>query len=757
MVSDLDPTLAGILTQGLAFQEEGRLADAEKVFRSVLAIDSRQPETLHLLGMNLGFQGRLPEAVELLEKAAALDPANAELRNNLGTLLKGAGRLEAAMAAYRKAAEIDTAYPEPHHNMAVLLREAGRIREAAALFEHATRLAPRMAMAHNGLGAALRDLGRLAEAEAALRRALAIQPGYAEAWTHLGSVLCDLGRAAEGAEACARAVEVKPSVPELRRNLATALKQAARYDEARAALEKAVALRPAFVEAWIDLGILYRDRRRMDAAVTACEKAISLAPGNSVPYKVMAQALYQGGRWREAEAALDRAIQAAPGDAGLLFRRALVLPVMPASRAEMEEGRRQLETRLDELLARSDPRLEDPYREVAMTDFYLAFQGENDRPLREKLAALYLKACPGLAWTAPHCASGPRREGRLRVGFLSLLLHEAHTIAKLNIGLIGHLPRDRFETFVIGGRSEAAEHSVALPIDLERARQAVAGLELDVLIYPDLGMEPFTWFLAFARLAPAQAVTWGHPVTTGIPAVDWFLSTADLDPPGAEAAYSEKLFRLPAFPAFVRRPFAADPPTRAQLGLPDGHLYVCTQTLFKIHPDFDNVLAAILARDPQARLVFIEGVHDQIAGLLRRRFERTLPDGLARVHFLPALDEARFLGLCAAADALLDPFPFCGGNTSLEAFAMGGPVVTLPTALMRGRVTYAFYRRMGIDDLIARDPDHYVDLALRLAADPDWRAGIVARIRERSGRLFEDAEAVAGLAAFLDKAGGREP
>lgn len=392
-----------------------------------------------------------------------------------------------------------------------------------------------------------------------------------------------------------------------------------------------------------------------------------------------------------------------------------------------------------------------------MTDFYLAFQGRDDRALREKMAALYLKACPGLAWTAPHCRGRARREGRVRVGFLSLLLHEAHTIAKLTAGLIGKLPRDRFETFVIASRNEGAEHSVPIPLDLERARQVVADLELDVLIYPDLGMEPFTWFLAFARLAPVQAVTWGHPVTTGIPAIDWFLTNADLDPPGAEAAYSERLFRLPGFPAFPRRPSVANPATRAGLGLPDGHLYVCTQTLFKIHPDFDATLAAILARDPKAHLVFIEGAHDRIADLLRRRFLRTLPDGLARVRFLPGLDAAQFLGLCKAADVLLDPFPFCGGNTSLEAFAMGGPVVTLPTDLMRGRVTYAYYRRMEIDDLIARDPDHYVELALRLATDPDWRSGIVACIRERSDRLFENQGAIDGLVAFLDEAGRPTP
>ncbi|MEO5336384.1 MAG: tetratricopeptide repeat protein [Magnetospirillum sp. WYHS-4] len=637
-------------------------------------------------------------------------------------------------------------------------RTAGRYHEAIALFERALHLQPLLAPAHNSLGLALRGLNRIAEAEAALRRAVEIRPAHAEAWANLGIVLCEQGRFPEGTEACVQAVALDADSPVQHRNLATALRLAGRYDEAWTALNRAVELDPKFLGAWIDLGVLCRDRRRTDDAVAACERAISLDPDNLVPYQVMGHALYQGGRWREAEAVYDRALDLAPDNAGLAIRRALLLPLVPRDRAEIAAARRQMTERLDDLLERPGLVLTDPHTEVGTTDFYLAYQGEDDRPIRQKLAALYLKSCPALGWEAPHCTAGPRRAERIKVGFLSSHLIAGHTIGKLTAGLIERLPRDRFETVLLRphgtrGLEEAVERTVGYSLDLTAARRRVAAEELDVLIYPDIGMDSFTYFLAFSRLAPVQCVTWGHPVTTGIPNMDWFLSTADLDPPGSEAAYSETLARLPAFPAFVAPPSVANLPDRAALNLPeDRRLYVCTQTLFKVHPDFDGVLAEILRGDPDGDLVFIEGGLTGIATLLRQRLAAVLPDGLARVRFLPGLEPPRFLGLCRWADVLLDTFPFCGGNTSLEAFATGTPVVTLPTGLMRGRVTAAFYRRMGIGDLVARSPAHYVDLALRAARDREWRNTLSARIRDRAALLFEDDAAVAGLADFLERA-----
>ena len=181
-------------------------------------------------------------------------------------------------------------------------------------------------------------------------------------------------------------------------------------------------------------------------------------------------------------------------------------------------------------------RLNDPVREVGATNFFSAYHGLNDRSIQTKIGELYKKICPSLTFNAPHtCDWMPGLEGGVpRIGFVSSFFY-SHTIAKLYKELINGLPNGRFEVFSFSFsnfKDEWSSHFESgnskffrLPRDLARARQCIADAELDILYYTDIGMEPLTYFLAFARLAPIQCVSWGHPVTTGIKSIDYFISS----------------------------------------------------------------------------------------------------------------------------------------------------------------------------------------------------------------------------------------
>jgi predicted O-linked N-acetylglucosamine transferase (SPINDLY family) len=289
---------------------------------------------------------------------------------------------------------------------------------------------------------------------------------------------------------------------------------------------------------------------------------------------------------------------------------------------------------------------------------------------------------------------------------------------------------------------------------LTELQQQIASVELDILFYSAIGMDPKTYFLAFARLAPVQCVTWGHPVTTGIPNVDAYLSADSLEPTGAEAHYSEKLIRLGRLPTWYERPNVPEQALgRAGFGLPeDATLYVCPQSLFKLHPDFDDAVTEILRRDPRGLMVLIEGMSKNWGRLLVERLSRLLPDATDRVILLPRMSEDRFFDLVRVADIVLDPFHFGGGNTTYEAFAVGMPIVTWPGQFMRGRVTLGAYRQMGIDGPVATSPDEYVRLAVELANDRDARDRLGAQIRAASHQLFEDDLAIAEIETYLERA-----
>ena len=379
-----------------------------------------------------------------------------------------------------------------------------------------------------------------------------------------------------------------------------------------------------------------------------------------------------------------------------------------------------------------------------------------------KAAAVYRRMCPSLDYVAAHCRR-PRARGRIRVGLVSQFFRN-HSIGRTSRGLFARISREDFEVTAIflapvvdDDCSQAirrdADRCVVVPHDLPQAREQIAALRLDILFYQDIGMEPFGYFLSFARLAPVQCVSFGHPDTTGVPAVDWFVSNDLYETAAAQPHYSEQLFLLHDLGSLAYYYKPALPPaakTRAAFGLAeDRPLYLCPQNLFKVHPDMDDLIAGILRRDPCGVVVLVEGRVRNWTQLLRRRWQSTMADVQARIVFVPRMRDDDFLNLVALADVMLDTVHFNGMNTSLEAFAVGTPVVTLPGAFQRGRHTQAMYRKMGLDDLVAGDAQAYVESSVRLANDAGWRQAVSARIRAGSDVLFEDAAVVREFERFF--------
>jgi predicted O-linked N-acetylglucosamine transferase (SPINDLY family) len=253
-----------------------------------------------------------------------------------------------------------------------------------------------------------------------------------------------------------------------------------------------------------------------------------------------------------------------------------------------------------------------------------------------------------------------------------------------------------------------------------------------------------------SRLAPVQCVTWGHPVTTGYPSMDYFISSQWLETAQADAHYTEQLVRLANLGTHYYRPKLTASKPREAFGLDsERHLYVCCQTLFKMHPEFDAILADILRRDPRGDVVLIEGRRPVWTAQLKARFQRTMPDVAQRVRFLPPMPNADFLQLNALADVLLDTLHFGGGNTSYEGLAFGTPIVTLPSEFLRGRITHALYQKMQFTDCIVRSPEAYAELAVRLGTDRDFRRHISEQILARADVLYEDPAEVHELERFL--------
>jgi predicted O-linked N-acetylglucosamine transferase (SPINDLY family) len=267
-------------------------------------------------------------------------------------------------------------------------------------------------------------------------------------------------------------------------------------------------------------------------------------------------------------------------------------------------------------------------------------------------------------------------------------------------------------------------------------------------------MDPLTYSLAFSRLAPVQCVTWGHPETSGIATIDYFISADAMETPASDSQYTERLVRL-AQPAvyYYRPPAPTGRRTRADFGLPeDPTIYGCLQMLWKFHPEFDALLAGVLRGDPRGIVIITEGLSAMWQERLTARFRRSMADVADRIRFVPRQSFDDFLGLTSVCDVMLDPTPFGGGNTTYEALAFGVPVVTLPSQFLRGRITNALYEMMDYRELVASTPQQYIDIAVRVGTDLGERERVRAEISSRSSALFENAAGMRELESFLERA-----
>lgn len=605
-------------------------------------------------------------------------------------------------------------------------------------------------------------LGRPQESRVHLAASVALEP-RPEPLSDLGNLLAEEGRLDEAIDCFHRALEMKPDYAIALNNLGDALQMKGLPDEALTVLKQAVAHAPDLPEIHNNLGVVLRDTEQLDAAEKSLAEAIRLRPKFAEAWSNLGNIAAMRGDNQQARLHYEKSLAIRPNDA-LRLRMATLMPGIPRSREETQITRERFRNDVRQL-AEENIQIADPLKDVGTTPFYLAYQGQDDRADLEMLASLYRRACPTLSFTASHC--GPPYRGtegrRIKIGFLSSLFYY-HTIGRLMEGLIRLLPRDQFEVhlFTSGPRTDDTSNSIAahaegywhVPRSLPDAHGVIAAAELDILVHAGVGLDSFSYFLAFARLAPVQCVTWGHPVTSGLDTMDYYISCAEAEIDEADAHYTETLVRLRHYTTYYRRPALGEGTwTRGMFGLPDiGALYLCAQSLFKFDAGFDDFINGILCEDRTGFFVMIEGQRPEHTRLVKERFARSIGGVADRLRFIPRQSVADFLGLIALADVVVDTPLFCGGLSSMEALALGTPVVTLPSEFRRGRLTHAMYRQMGVTDCIAPNREGYVALATRLGRDPEFRRETAEKILTRVDTLFENQTVIAEHAAFFTRA-----
>jgi predicted O-linked N-acetylglucosamine transferase (SPINDLY family) len=657
-----------------------------------------------------------------------------------------AGALEQAQASYTLLLQQHPHHPMLLHLLGLTHQQQGQLQKARPLLLESIEADPDNPAFHYDLGLLYGELQEWPLAIQSFQNALARKPQYPEALEALTATAEQLGYNTLAHQTCTE--------------LARFLEADRRPTDALHCWKKAVSLSPQNIETAFELGRLTLSLNQPEEAARILKDVVDRKPQHAKALLYLAQSLATLGNAAESQKCFH-VLHQQTGLDGVLFRRLFTLPVIYESENAVEHWRERFSEELSNLEAHP-LKIQNPVSEIGVTPFYLAYQETCEKPLMTRLAALLKKSLPPLDFTPT-----PSGRKRPRVAVVSRYLFQPrHTIHRLFGGLIAQLDRARFEVLACPVSTQEEQKSLcylnpqdpmlSLSVyDYAGACKALQEASPDIILYPDIGMEPMTFYLALQRLAPVQCLLWGHPMTTGMPSMDYFLSNIWMESPleQAQTHYHETLILHQQINLYLPPPEIPPPASKADLGLPPtAPILVCPQSLFKLHPGFDLILADILAQNPTARLVLIDGDTPSWNGLLEKRWSNRIPALEERLLWMPKGDQQAFYRLLSAADVVLDIPQFSGGKTSLDALAYGKPIVTWPKALMRQRNAAGLLGYLDVLDTVVSGVSQYVETVTRLLQEEDTRQEIQTRLQERTPILYQRSEAVRELETFLEMA-----
>ena len=720
----------------LEHHRAGRLAEAQRGYRQVLDAVPEHADALHMLGVIAHQNGQNDEAVSLIGEAIGRNGNIPAFHNNLGSALRAQGLLEQAEAAYRRALALKPDHAEAHYNLGLLLLARGAFAEAVGSLQNAAGLRPGHPQTHRALGDALRKEGRIDEALSAYVTALALAPADAEARANYGSALTELGR----------------------------------LGEAAASYREALASRPGFPEAQRNLGAVLLELNRPQDSLAACRRAVELEPCHAEGHRMLGLALRDCGCEREAEAAFRRAIELDPDCAEA--RLGLAVASIPVMADSPEASARVPETflhALDELRAWTRSHPGKLRRAIGSAQpFHLPY---GHRDVTGALCAYGDLICTEAATdprleTHGRVASGLHRE-RIRLILVSAQVRRHPVWDVIARGIVSQIDRNRFEVFVhhTGALTDqetewARSHADCFVQGPMRRSAWLDRIEYDrpdVMLYPELGMDPMSCELAAMRLAPVQVAAWGHPVTTGLATIDLYLSGELLEPPGAEAHYRERLLRLPGTGVYTEWHDPAPQPWGGPDRVSGSVRFALCQQPIKLDPADDRLLARIAGAAGPCELWLATPKNvPWAAARLRERIgaafrQEGLDPGayLRTFEWLPGPAFADFLD---SMDIYLDCPAFSGYTTAWQAIHRGLPVLTIAGPFLRQRLAAGLLAQAGVAEGVARSADEYVDTASRWAAQsrrPELWAARRQALRDLARGADRNAAAIRALEEHL--------
>lgn len=705
--------------------------------------------------------GDFATALPLALRLANDDPNDASRLAMLGHVQRRSGDLDSAIATLQSATRVHAGIPAAWFDLASALLDSARYHDADAAAQQHLRLAPQSAEAHYLRFRTLSACSAQDAADQAFRSALAHDPKLSARRLRLANACFDGGDHDGATWHFRRLRELRPELVTAWTGEIASLMRRGMLEEADAVIAAALTEHPNNLT-WLRGNVEIAVKRGSSAAnlLPRLARWRAQAPHDPAAASGEIALLCAEQRFSEALAILD-AFAAANHQAVMPRWASMQLPNSPVFSDDSEidryidqfdQGLSYFEAQ-DRYTTASDGDI--AHTLLAVQNFYLAYTGRATSDLDRRYAAQVSRMTS--RW-APASVPKPSSIRPFRIAVVSAHFH-VHSVSRVMRDLICELPNDEFELHgcQIGQIEDASTQTWRRRCSTFESGhrtipewcQALRRCGPDAVLFLDIGMESLTQALASIRHARVQLTTWGHPVSSGLPTIDYFISSDLCEPDDADGHYNETLWRLPGLAnAYTFLP-AADQPLGPHIGRSAPRLS-CPQSGLKLTPDHDALFRDILAAVPDATLDLVTQLPPGTEVQLKRRMAKNMPAAeFGRIRFNPSLPYADYIRLVRESDVLIDTMHWSGGLTSMDALHLGVPVVTLPGRLMRGRQTFGMLRALDVPALIAASRDDLVQRVANLCLDRKSRCDISAAILERRERLVGCEDAVQDLARRL--------
>lgn len=656
--------------------------------------------------------------------------------------------------------KIDRFFADAYNILSAIYSNKNNLDKAIENIQHAININPNNHLYYTNLGEYYFRKGDPKKAEEYLLKAIAIKPDFSGARYNLGNVHKSQGRKADAKICYENAVALNKDDWQSLQNLGNLLKEEddADLETVASYYWASIRVKPSNTEGEMALANCFYEMKNLYKAEFHYRVVLTKKPDQDQTIKCLAIIYELQSRYEEALKYFKMYLNNNKTNIARMFHVDFLEPSVYMHVKEIELGRKKKFEHIQKYIDMNltlEKITSDWFIENVQPNLQLAYQGVDNKDFKTKYNEIFKNI-----FTDHYPTYKKNATDLIKVGYLVTDSHEG-IFSRFNPLIINNLDK-KFDQYLIcsekGYKKYIKEKITRDDINIiftdgseKDLKEKVRPLELDVLNHWEVGTDTLNYFAAYFKLALIQVTGLGFPETTGLPDMDYFISSELLELPNAQEHYTEKLIKfknLPLVSSKVKIP--EDYKSFEELGVDTTkNTYLCCQNLKKIHPDYDILVNKILERDPNGLFLFMESQYFQVTDLLRSRLKVTCAEFYDRIFFIEMVDNKDFLGCIKQADIIIDSLYFGGTTTAYDAFSMNTPVVTLPWEFERGRYTKALYDLMDIEGLVANSFDNLADIAVKTVNDKTYLKSLRDKIAEKNHILFENLAVVKEYEEFF--------